>query len=74
MKHYSGYRSWNGWNVSLWINNEEPIYRYALVLLATYKLNFAVKKFMQDYKTTPDGAKYNRISVYDCFKDLKENN
>jgi len=29
---------------------------------------------MQDYKTTPDGAKYNRISVYDCFKDLKENN
>ena len=26
---YNGYRSWNGWNVALWIGNDEPLYRFA---------------------------------------------
>lgn len=28
-KEYNGHRSWNAWNVSLWINNTEPQYRLA---------------------------------------------
>ena len=30
MKSYNGHRSWNAWNVSLWISNTESIYNYAM--------------------------------------------
>lgn len=26
MKEYNGHRSWNAWNVSLWINNDKSLY------------------------------------------------
>lgn len=29
-KPYNGHRSWNAWNVSLWIGNDESIYRLAV--------------------------------------------
>jgi hypothetical protein len=25
-KPYNGHRSWNAWNVSLWLNNDEGLY------------------------------------------------
>lgn len=29
MKTYNGHKNWNHWNVSLWINNDEELYRMA---------------------------------------------
>lgn len=29
MSAYNGHRSWNAWNVSLWLNNDEGLYREA---------------------------------------------
>ena len=29
MSKFNGHKNWNHWNVSLWINNEEPLYRMA---------------------------------------------
>ena len=65
MKEYNGHRSWNAWNVALWIGNDEPLYRFAMDCLNNRTLAQAVNKFMKIYgnERTPDGAVYNRLSV-----------
>lgn len=73
MKNYNGFRSWNAWNVSLWINNDEYTYKFALELVKQYNLSLATKKFRRNFDKTPDGAKYNRLSVFNTLKELKEN-
>lgn len=72
MKKYNGYRSWNEWNVSLWINNDHTLYCYSLDLINRFTLNIATEVFMTDIGSkTPDGAVYNRLCVYNALKDLK---
>jgi len=81
MKSYSGHRSWNAWNVALWISNDEPLYRYAVGCLTRITpkgkpptLYQAVSRFMEVMggEKTPDGAIYNRLSVKECLKSLVE--
>ena len=86
MKTYEGHRSWNAWNVSLWINNDESIYNCALESLRRLpptdrhpegykpKLFQAVNKFMLTFRgeKTPDGAIYNRMSVKEALKEIEE--
>ena len=36
MTTYNGYKNWNTWNVSLWVNIEEWFYNYALELVKRY--------------------------------------
>ncbi len=67
MKTYNGHRSWNAWNVSLWISNGEVMYNYALECLkrADNNAGKAARYFMSSVKSckTPDGAVYNHLSV-----------
>ena len=37
MSKYNGHKNWNHWNVSLWINNDERLYRHALECINTAK-------------------------------------
>lgn len=66
-KSYNGHRSWNAWNVSLWIGNEESYYRLALDCLkrASGKRGVAARYFLREIgeSKTPDGAKWNHLSV-----------
>lgn len=65
MKEFNGYRSWNAWNVSLWINNDESLYRWARDLVKQFGYTEAVRIMAQDLagQRTPDGARYNVTSI-----------
>lgn len=74
MKTCNGHRSWNAWNVSLWIGNDEPMYRLALASLARANNNAgkAARYFMalMQGQKTPDGAIYNHLSVKLCLQNF----
>ncbi len=78
-KEYNGHRSWNAWNVSLWINNTEPQYRLAQevckeVVLKGGTVGHAASLFIKrwGHKKTTDGAVYNHLSVKLAIKDIYE--
>jgi len=72
MKEYNGHRSWNAWNVALWISNDEKLYRIAMDCLARPPRTAAraADYFMENFKggRTPDGAKYNHLAVQLCLQ------
>lgn len=74
-KPYNGHPSWNAWNVSLWINNDEGLYTLALDCLKrpNNKPSRAASYFISrvDDKT-PDGAPYGITNVTRVMKDLAE--
>ncbi len=80
MKTYNGHRSWNAWNVSLWISNTESTYNYALHCIKETTFHGiksagrAATKFMQAYdnQQTSDGAVYNHLSVKLCLQGFLE--
>lgn len=76
MKTYNGHRSWNAWNVALWIGNDEGLYRFAKNCIEQSKnrIGLATRLFLQDFKDskTPDGAKYTQLSVKLALEGLIE--
>ena len=75
MKTYNGHRSWNAWNVALWIGNDEPLYRLALDCLLRCRNNAgkAARLFRSEVGgRTPDGAVYNQMSVKLALAGLAE--
>lgn len=35
-KPYNGHRNWNHWNVNLWLNNSEPLWREMIHFIGVY--------------------------------------
>jgi hypothetical protein len=68
LESYNGHRSWNAWNVALWISNDEDLYYWAMQCLRDCKtLDKATCKFVNfiggPKAKTPNGATYNHLSV-----------
>ena len=66
MTTYNGHRSWNAWNVSLWLGSTEPLYRMCVDLMRKYRNASLAADFLVQFvlaSQTPDGAKYNKLSV-----------
>ena len=74
-KRYNGHRSWNAWNVALWIGNDEGLYRFALDCL--HRSNNATAaairfiEFVGEGAQTPDGATFNFKCVREALAGLE---
>lgn len=74
MKEFNGHRSWNAWNIYIWITGDYFAYKHAYELVKEYSLRVATKMFLADYEgeKTPDGAVFNRLSVRLALEAIKE--
>ena len=65
MKSYNGHRSWNCWNIALWLSNEERTYLYISALLETKTKAVVARQLAKEFEgqTTPDGGKYNYTAI-----------
>ena len=72
-KPYNGHHCWNCWNVALWINNDESLYRAALECKRRPRYdgkpvsaNLAALRFQMKLGSlarTPDGARYTHKAI-----------
>lgn len=72
-KPYNGHRSWNAWNVSLWINNDESLYRLAQDYARRYGVAAGARRLFEDClrgESTPDGAVYNLTCIREAMRGI----
>ncbi len=71
-KTYNGHKDIGHWNVSLWINNDELLYRRAFGLVRKYGAKTAARMMYHSLrgKSTPDGHKYQLNRIYAAVKDI----
>lgn len=61
---YNGYANWDTWNVELWIDNEESLYKAKWRLLRSSDVTAdEVEEFCRNEfgETTPDDADFNEV-------------
>jgi hypothetical protein len=80
---FNGHHCWNCWNVSLWIGNDEGLYRAALECARRPRTdgkkvtaNLAALRFARDVMPctarTPDGARYTHKAVRAALAEFLE--
>ena len=72
MAQHNGHRSWNAWNVSLWLNNDEGLYNLMLdCIKETKNKRRAAQNMLSELpEKTPDGANYNVTCVMEAMQGL----
>jgi hypothetical protein len=77
MTEYQGHPSWNAWSVSLWIANDEPLYRAAIEAGKARNNHLRLRRFreltgIEPTAKTPDGGIYNTKCVLRAINGLRE--
>jgi len=76
MPTYNGHKNWNHWNVSLWISNDEGLYRLALQFIREAPTRDKAAELLLSelraggHDKTPDGAPYTRTSLRAALRGL----
>ena len=76
MATYNGYKNWNHWNVSLWINNDEGLYQLARMAARDQIDRMAAARYMLDclkqsgISKTPDGAPYSVTTIRAAMRGM----
>jgi hypothetical protein len=65
---FNGHKNWNHWNVSLWVNNDEGLYRMAVELCKTNTRPVAAARMLSELNkmgiyNTDDGAPFSVSSI-----------
>lgn len=77
MATYNGHKNYNHWNVSLWLNNDEGLYREAKRWIARNRSNR--QKAAEDMLSslnymkvthTPDGVRYTVTTIRAAMRDM----
>ena len=74
-ERYNGWKNRATWNVALWIENDEPLYRAAVEYVTKFPKskhpysNF-IRSIGMENEKTPDGFKY--LSTRLCYKELND--
>lgn len=72
---YNGHKNWNHWNVSLWINNDERLYRMAQEYVRMFGKRLAAAGILgeleaNDERFTPDGAPYSLTTIRAALRGM----
>ena len=76
---YNGWKNRQTWNVSLWINNDEGLYRAAADFMTNSKTKAPYKDFINSFELenskTPDGIAYissalDYVALNSMMRDL----
>ena len=75
MAKYNGHKNWNHWNVSLWIKNDEGLYRLARQCMRTYKRVDAARAMLSALEEsgiteTPDKAPYSISAILGAMRGM----
>jgi hypothetical protein len=71
-REYNGHKNWNHWNVSLWLDNDESIYKHIQDIISRhlagqvrYTTLTKCCRIVQNSlpKNTPDGARYSLFAI-----------
>jgi hypothetical protein len=70
-KTYNGHKNWNHWSVSLWLNNEEPLYRRMRALCQIHPRAIAADIMLSQLpEKTPDGAVYSISAIRAAMRGI----
>lgn len=71
---YNGHKNYNYWNVSLWLNNDEGIYRNVVEAIRSLKDKDRATRYLLEQlpERTPDGVKYTFRNVREALKYFDE--
>lgn len=78
MTTYNGHKNYNHWNVSLWINNDEGLYRMAQNFIARYprvgrtkQAGLMLQRLKEEGIThTPDGTPYSVTTIQAAMRGM----
>lgn len=73
---YNGHRTRNCWNVNLWINNDEGLYRLACEAVRRHRTKPQAAQWVLDtlhdsgITETPDGVRYSRSAILFALRGI----